>query len=263
MSLVFAAIAPHTPLLVPAIGKTNLKKLDKTKAALERLEEDLYASHPDMIIVISPHGAIIPDAFTVNFCDAYHTDLKEFGDLATKKTFKGETHLPYRIRQAAHEKNLRTILISHPNVDHGVSVPLLYLTAHSPNIPIMPIGFSNLDAKTHLDFGYIIKEQIMTTNRRIAVIASGDLSHALTTDAPAGFNAKGPEFDAKVQELLSSHNTTGLLQLAPELVGDAQECGFRTFLILMGILRDVHYSYESYAYEGPFGVGHLTANFVL
>ncbi len=263
MSLVFAAITPHTPLLVPAIGKTNLAKLEKTKKALERLEEELYAAHPDMILIISPHGTIVPDAFTVNFCDHYITDLKEFGDLSTKLPFKGETHLPYRIRQASHESGLKTILISNQMIDHGVAVPLIYLAAHMPNMPIMPIGFSNLDAKTHLDFGYVIKEQIMKTNRRIAVIASGDLSHALTTNAPAGYNAKGPEFDAKIQELLASRNTAGLLQLADSNLNDAAECGFRSFLILMGILRDVNYSYESYAYEGPFGVGHLTANFVL
>lgn len=263
MSLVFAAITPHTPLLVPTIGQSNAKKLEKTAYALGRLEEELYAAHPDMLIIISPHGAIIPDAFTVNFCDKYQTDLKEFGDLATKPEYKGETHLPYHIRQASQDNEIKTILISNPTLDHGVSVPLLYLLAHLPKLPIMPIGYSNLDWKQHLDFGYVIKEQIMKTNRRIAVIASGDLSHALSTEAPAGFNPQGPIFDAKVQEILSSHNTTGLLQLPPELLVDAAECGFRTFLILMGILRDINYKYESYAYENPFGVGHLTANFVL
>ena len=72
----------------------------------------------------------------------------------------------------------------------------------------------------------MLKEKIMDFNKRVAVIASGDLSHALSTDAPAGFNPAGAEFNAKIQELLSSRNTTGLLNLDPTLVQNASECGF-------------------------------------
>jgi len=40
----------------------------------------------------------------------------------------------------------------------------------------------------------MIAEKISETNKRVAVIASGDLSHALITSAPAGYNPAGPEF---------------------------------------------------------------------
>lgn len=263
MSLVFAALTPHTPLLIPSIGKTNLKKLEKTKSALEKMEEELYLSHPDTLIIISPHGTVMPEAFTVNFCTEYITDLKEFGDLSTKLTFKGEQHLPYHVRQSSYEHGLKTALISNPDLDYGTSVPLAYLTKHLKDIRIMPIGFSDADWKTHLDFGYVLKEQIMRTNRRVAVIASADLSHALTTNAPAGFNPHGREFDDRIQELLSSHNTTGMLNLSPDMIENAATCGFRSILIMMGVLRDVNYSYQSYAYEAPFGIGFLTAEFNL
>jgi MEMO1 family protein len=53
MSLVFAAISPHPPLLIPSIGKEAIKKIQKTKEALEKLEEDLYLSRPEIIIIIS------------------------------------------------------------------------------------------------------------------------------------------------------------------------------------------------------------------
>ena len=38
MSLVFAAITPHPPLLIPSIGKDVIKKVEKTKKALEKLK---------------------------------------------------------------------------------------------------------------------------------------------------------------------------------------------------------------------------------
>lgn len=264
MPLVFAAITPHPPLLIPSIGKESMKKLQKTQAALEKLEEDLYLSKPDILIVISPHSHHFADAFSVNLSEKYESDLREFGDLTTRMNFSGEIQLPYNIRSSTYENNqLHTIIINEPKLDYGAVVPLYFLVKHLPDIKILPVGLSELDPKLHMEFGSLIKEHIMNMNKRVAVIASGNLSHALETDAPAGFHKDGAIFDKKIQELLSTHNTTGLLTIEPELLKNSSECGFRAFLILMGILRDVNYRYESYAYEAPFGVGHLTANFVL
>jgi len=263
MSLVFAAISPHPPLLIPAIGKEEIKKIDKTKEALERLEEDLYLAKPDVILVISPHGSFFKDAFTIDFCPEYETDLREFGDISTKLNFKADTAFSSGLYEASKKNKIPLTAICERILDHGAVVPLFYLTKHLPKVNIVPIGFCNLDWKTHTDFGYMIKEEIMNSNRRIAVIASGDLSHALTTDAPAGFNPAGAEFDQKIQELLSTHNTVGMLQMDEKFLDNAAECGFRSFLILMGILRNVKYDFKLYSYESPFGVGYLTANFVL
>lgn len=264
MSLVFAAITPHPPLLIPTIGKEALPKLAKTAAAFARLEEDLYLAKPEVICIISPHGRLLSDAFTINFCKEYKTDLREFGDLTTRLKFKGGGHLASRIWQETKRASFKSVLISEPKLDHGVAVPLYYLTPHLPQVEILPIGFAtNLPAKIHLDFGTLLKEFIMKSSRRIAVVASADLSHALTSDAPAGFNARAAEFDAAVQELLATRNTAGLVQLDEGLVESAAECGLRSILILLGILRNMHYTFEAFSYEAPFGVGYLTANFVL
>lgn len=262
MSLVFAAFTPHPPLLIPTIGQEALKKVKKTQQAMQKLEEDMYLTRPDILIIISPHGGSFDDAFALNVCPRYETDLREFGDLTTKLTFAGEMTLATQISEAAKLHNLSLTMVSEPRLDHGAAVPLSQLTAHLPEIKLLPISFCGLDWKTHLNFGYLIKEQIMISNKRVAVIASGDLSHSLNSDAPAGFNAAGAEFDRKVQELLAANNTAGLLQLDSQLVHDAAECGFRSLLILLGILKNVEYVYQQYNYESPLGVGYLTANFV-
>ncbi len=263
MSLVFAAITPHPPLLIPTIGKDAIKKLEKTKAAMEKLEEDLYLAKPEVIFIITPHGNFFPDAFTINACTDFQSNLKEFGDLITNLKFKGDINLATSIRSVSKEQNIPTTLITETNLDHGCSVPLYYLAQHLPDVKIVQFGFSDLDAKAHLDFGYLIKEKILNTNKRIAVIASADLSHALATDSPAGFNPAGAKFDEKIQELLASHNTVGMMQIESETIKNSSECGFRSLLILLGILKDIDYTYRQYSYEAPFGVGYLTANFVL
>lgn len=263
MSLVYAAITPHPPLLIPSIGKDILKKLDKTKIALEKMEEELYLSKPDILIIISSHGAYFHDAFIMNVCPEFHTDLKEFGDLTTKLNFKGEMNLSAAIREKTKEEKIPTTMLSEPTLDHGCAIPLFYLTQHLPDIKLIPISFCGLDWKSHLDFGHLIKETILNTNKRVAVIASGDLSHALTTNSPAGYHVSGSKFDEKIQELLAHKNVSGMLQLEAEFVKNSSECGFRTFLILMGILQNINYTYHQHSYEAPFGVGYLTANFVI
>lgn len=261
MPLVFAAITPHAPLLLPSIGKETLPKLEKTKKALEKLEEDLYLSKPDVIVIISPHGNLINDAFTVNISSDFESDFKEFGDVTTKLTFHGEMSLASSMREEGMEKPFPIVLISEQTVDHGVSIPLHYLAQHLPEVTVLPIGFCSLDAKTHLDFGTFLKDRIMQSSKRVAVIASADLSHALTVEAPAQFHPEGPEFDTKIQELLVAKNIDSIAALDPQFVGNAKECGFRSILILLGVLRDFNYAYTPYAYEAPFGVGYLTANF--
>ena len=259
MSLVFAAITPHPPILLPTIGKDESKKVEKTKKAFLALEHQLYASHPDVVIVISPHGSFFADAFTINACPEYETDFKEFGDISTKLKFKGETSLAYKIRKLAFMQNLPTATISEQNLDHGSGVPLTFLTQHLKNFTLLQLGFCELPFKSHMEFGNVLQEIIQNSNKRVAVIASGDMSHALTSESPAGFSPEGKKFDAKIQELLAHQGVSGILQLTPEFIESAAECGLRSILILLGVLQGVRCSYRQLSYEAPFGIGYLTA----
>lgn len=262
MSLVFASIVPHPPLLIPNIGKDEIKKVKKTQQALEKLEEELYVAKPDAILIISPHASLFADAFTINAHTNFVSDFEQFGDFATKVNWQGAEQIAAKIGRLAKDQHLPVQLIGEGKLDHGAAVPLFYLTKHLPNIKILPLGYSALDVKTHLKFGELLKEIIMQSNKRIAVVASGDLSHGLTTDAPAGYSKVGAEFDAKLIELLETRNTLGIVNLDAQFVEEAAECGYRSFLILLGILKNMDYTFKNFSYEGPFGVGYLVGNFI-
>ena len=100
-------------------------------------------------------------------------------------------------------------------------------------------------------------------NKKIAVIASGDLSHCVTKDAPAGYSPRGKEFDEKLVELITNKNITGILKIDQGLIEEAGECGLRSIMILLGLLERINYTPEILSYEAPFGVGYLVANFKL
>ena len=62
MSLVFAAVTPHPPILIPTIGKAELATIANTKEAMEKLEQEFYLAKPNVVLIISPHSSIFPDA---------------------------------------------------------------------------------------------------------------------------------------------------------------------------------------------------------
>ncbi|HLC63725.1 MAG TPA: AmmeMemoRadiSam system protein B [Patescibacteria group bacterium] len=262
MPLVFGAICPHPPILIPNIGQENFKKLKKTKVALEELEGDLYSKKPDTIIVVSPHGRLMDETFTINHSPVLKADFEDFGDLETKMEFKNDLGLAYQLRERL-ESRLPVALTTEEKLDHGTAVPLYYLSQHLSGVKIIPVGYCLQSLEKNFEFGREIGNQLAKTNKRVAVIASGDLSHRLTAGAPAGYSDKGKEFDDQIKELLKQNKTQEILNLNPDLIEEAGQCGLRSIVILLGAFDGVNYQPEILSYEGPFGVGYLVANFKL
>lgn len=260
--LVFSAIMPHPPILIPNIGKENLNKLKKTNEALNLLEAEFIKTKPDTVIIITPHGDIYPDAFTINTMPDYQITFEDFGDFETTLNFKGNLRFINKFKEQIESKitmNLKSI----KNLDHGCGVPLYFLSRKFKNFSIIPITYSFQSYELHLEFGEQLKEAIYNTNERVAIIASGDLSHRLSPDAPAGFSPNARNFDKELIQLLKQKKIENLLNLDKKMIEDAGECGLRSFFILLGVLKDINYEFHVLSYEAPFGVGYLVGQFVL
>lgn len=260
--IIFACLVPHAPLLIPEVGKKNIDQLEETIKAYQYLEHELYATKPEVIIIISPHMPLREQAFTINQSPHLKANFNKFGDLITKLEFSNEIGLGYQIKESC-ETNLPIILTSQEELDYGSSVPLYYLAQHLPEIKIVNIGYSDLSNQDHLKFGEIIKEEINKSNKRVAIIASGDLSHKLHQDSPAGYSSRGQEFDQKIIKLLNTNQIEEIINLNKELVKEAGECGYRSLLILLGIIKNLNYQTEQLSYQSPFGIGYLVENFKL
>ena len=260
MSLVLASIVPHPPILIPTIGKDNIKQLKITQNSFEKLIKKLIEKKVDTIIIISPHGEFQTNAFTINFNPKLSCNFKDFGDFSTQKIWNLDIELAYKIKESL-ENAIPLQLNTNDFLDHGSSVPLFRLTENIKNIKIVPIHHSGLSLEEHYDFGRKLKKQILISNKNIAVIASGDLSHSLTKNSPAGYSSKGKKFDKKIIKLLSAKKIDKILSLDPQFINDAKECGLRPFLIQQGILKNINYKAKTLSYEAPFGVGYLVMDF--
>lgn len=261
MPIVFAAVVPHSPVLVPSVGKEHLKKLKKTVAAMKRLEHELYASHPDTILVVSPHGPVEADHFTLDLNEKYVCDLKDFGVFDVEVGCRADMRLISALKEHLEDKNVPFMLRSEPGLDYGVVVPLTYLAGHLQKYSVLPIYPALLPAKSHFEFGQAIQEVLMHSDRRVAVIASADLSHRLTRGAPAGYSPYGRKFDEKILTLIKERKHAAFLTFEPELASKAAQCGLPPLTIFSGILDGIDVAPEVLSYESPFGIGLATVHY--
>ncbi|MFC1788106.1 AmmeMemoRadiSam system protein B [Patescibacteria group bacterium] len=261
--LVFAAYTPHSPLLLPSIGQDNSDKLNVTTKAFEILSENLYLTHPETIIIISAHGSDQNKSFSINLYDHYGVDFKDFGDFSTQAKYSPDTQLIDTIQRQARKQEIPVNLISDPTLNHSTAVPLLLLTKQLKNFKIIPAAYSKHDSKTHLNYGRLLKEVVSDSSKRIAVIASGDLSHCLSTSAPMGFKKEGKIFDDSVIGAIEQMSTSQLISINSNTITEAHECGYRSLLILMGLIEHMNIKPEILSYEAPFGVGYLVTQFHL
>lgn len=262
MSLIFSAIVPHPPILIPKIGKENLSRLKDTQKAYQKLAKELSNNQIETILIISPHGLIQTDAFTMNLNPQFVGNFEEFGDFTTKLSWSGDIGLAYKIRERM-ETRAPLQLISEENLDYGATVPLYLLTQNIPNVKIIPLYYSGLPNDAHFKFGQLLNRELLYHKEQIAVIASGDLSHRLAKDAPAGYSSKGKKFDTKIIELLQKNKSQDIINLDHKLVTEAGECGLKSIIILLGILDGMKYEPQLLSYEAPFGVGYMVMNFKL
>src|SRR5207253_5967184 len=116
-----------------------------------------------------------------------------------------------------------------------------------------------LSGEDHLRFGRCVRAAIEKVGRRVAFIASGDLSHRLKRDAPAGYNANAHLFDEEVVDAIQRCATRRIVEIDQDMRRTAGECGYRSMLVAIGAAEGAESNCEVISYEAPFGVGYMVA----
>jgi AmmeMemoRadiSam system protein A len=265
------ALVPHPPIMVEGIGRgKDLEQVTASRAAMRELDQLLAAEEVETLVVFSPHGTVFSDAIAIYGDAKLRGSLRRFG-LNQEWTWETDLELATTISHLGREAGLPVYLTQEgetagegrgERLDHGVLAPLSFFSAGwMDQVRLVVIPLSYLPLEELYRFGRTIHEAADMLKRRIAVIASGDLSHCLQPGAPSGYDPRGQEFDTQLVALIRQNEVEPFFQLDPVLVEKAAECGFRSLIMLLGALDGFSFSATVHSYEGPFGVGYAVASF--
>jgi AmmeMemoRadiSam system protein A len=212
---------------------------------------------------MSPHAPAVGDAFVVDCCDRVSGSLEQFGD-SEVYDWPGDPELATAIIDRLDAVDLPSIgrdadaRLRPGWLDHASIVPLSFLEP-SQAVPVVVLSLSYRSYQEHRLLGEVVRECADALGRKVAFVASGDMSHRLKPGSSAGYTPRGAELDAAILELVQSGHLADLMGLDPELVEAGGECGLRSLIALGGFAAEEIVPTRVLAYEGPWGVGYLTA----
>ena len=257
--LVFVGIAPHPPVMVPDVGGAMANEVRASIDALRDLTERIKASGAETVIIISPHAPLEASAFVAYDGPQLRGDFANFRAPQAIVEAPLDEELLDTIKDSAMKKHFPVVRLKSCKLDHGTAVPLYFLFRNGWRGRVVALGYSFLSNEDHILFGKCVARAVEKVGRSVAFIASGDLSHRLTTSAPAGFHPNAHLFDQEVVEALRAGEPERIININSNLRRLAGECGYRSMLVAFGVAVESEPFYEVLHYEAPFGVGYLVA----
>lgn len=258
MAILAAYMAPHPPMIVPAVGQGSEKQVEATRAAYVRVAEEIAALKPETIIISSPHATMYADYFHISPGREAEGSFAQFRAPQARFRETYDDALAQAIERLAKENAFPagTLGQREKALDHGVMVPLYFIRQQYTSFRLVRIGLSGLPLEDHYRLGQIIQSAVQETGRRAVFVASGDLSHKLQRYGPYGFSAEGPEYDRRIMDVCGRAAFGELFDFSEAFCERAAECGHRSFVIMAGALDGLAVEAKRLSHEDVTGVGY-------
>ena len=257
--IVAGALVAHPPILLPEVGGAQSERVRATADAIRELDGILATVDATLAIVISPHSPSSMTSLPVRRAARAAGNLSRFRAPQVRVEAQVDVMLAAALVVDGQRAGFSLTWAEETDLDHGVVVPLHSLPRTMANKRCLFLGVSGWPLHRFIEFGTWLQHRLR--DRSAVLIASGDLSHRLTPDAPYGFRPEGPIFDRLVIDALRARQWDRIEGLDPDLVDVAGECGLRPLAILLGAGRAAGLNSRVLSYEGPFGVGYPVVAF--
>lgn len=257
-SIRFAALMPHAPILVPAVAGPRAGA-SRTTAAMRDVAERLGGHSIDTVVLISPHSPRRRNAFGLWGGSVLAGSLGQFGAPDASIELPNDLEFVPALSKAAAKRGVALWSIQPGLLDHGAVVPLWFLTEGGWNGRTVILSLNHPGDGGLDDLGAALREAAERCGRRVAVIASGDMSHRLTRDAPGGHHPRAAQFDRALIDGLKTASYQSFREFDETLQQDAGEDALDSTRIALAAADWKADGHEVLSYEGPFGVGYGVA----
>ncbi len=245
--------------MVPEVGGAASGEVRGSINAMAELTRRIIESGAETVVLISPHAPLDASAFVAYHSSKLSGDFANFRAPNTRVEFSSDDDVLEAIAGFAAEEDYEVMNLQDHPLDHGSAVPLYFLDRNGWSGRVVVLGYSFLSNEDHVKFGRCIRSAADEIGRPIAFVASGDLSHRLKPDAPAGYNPAAHRFDNEVVDAIHDNSPHRIIEIDHDLRRTAGECGYRSMLVGLGATEELPSACEVLNYEAPFGVGYLVA----
>lgn len=259
MTIVCAALMCHAPIVVPAIAGSNAEQCSTTTAAMTRVAREVVAHRPDRIVIVSPHAPRRPRSFGLCVAPTIRGDFLRFGHAQIRLTMPGAPEAAETIERLARRAGLDIATLDGRDLDHGTMVPLWFLAKAGYVGSVLVVALPYPGAANESRFGHALAEAASAMGERWAVVASGDMSHRLSADSPAGYEPRARAFDSDFVRRVRRGELLAALRPDPELRELAGEDVVQSTEVAAAAVGFEPRGLEVVGYEAPFGVGYLEA----
>jgi aromatic ring-opening dioxygenase catalytic subunit (LigB family) len=236
-NLVFAGGCSHVPDLLARPEIDPADSVERLLNGYKRLAEKLSAVKPDVVIVTADchFQSFQSGAFVVGIGAQHQGSMAFFKRPEISLTLNGDPELASAIARGIRAGGLEVEEAPRVDLDHGLIVPLRLILPR-PNLPVIPIitqparTFSPFGARA---FGDILRNVIEASGKRVAILATGGLSHWLD---PGKFGTVDVEFDSYILEMLKAGRGLDLGNLEPYPLLEHGQYEFLNWLIMLGLV---------------------------
>lgn len=245
--------------MVPEVGGKAIEEVRASIDAMRELTERLISSGAETLVLISPHAPLEARAFVAYQGDTLKGSFANFRAPETEIEVALDKELLSAITVVAMRQGYKIVPISGHELDHGTTVPLYFFQRKGWRGKVVSLGYTFLSNQDHIRFGTCIRTAADLQVKPVALVASGDLSHRLKVNAPAGYHEDAHLFDDEVVSAINASEPDRIVDIDSNLRSRAGECGYRSMLVAIGASADLPRNCEVLSYEAPFGVGYMVA----
>src|SRR2546427_7514790 len=202
MTLVYACIAPHGGEIIPElVSKSMLRRFEETRAGMRVLARRILESHPQTIVIASPHNLRLVSRIAVVVSENSSGTLRGSSNRSVSLRARCDVDFGKMVVGQAEKEGLPVVganygtaagSSSDMQMDWGTLVPLWFvLKERKLKSKILIVTPSReIPLRTNFVFGRLLGRLMNKDRKRSFVfIASADQAHAHSRTGPYGFSA--------------------------------------------------------------------------
>ena len=263
MAVVFACAASHASGITAWTEAAPKEQADKIIGSYHKLQAMLDATKPDALLAISvEHWANFflnqMPTFCIGRADHYDGPVEEWLRIS-KSRIPGDSQLSAELLDGCLEAGFDLSFSDELLFDHATMLPIHFLTPRM-DIPVVPLILNTLtppmpSPKRCYALGRVLGETLEKHSKRIAIVATGGLSH---WPGEAKHGKINIPFDKRFLDILTTGDRSQLAGYTHEEINIEAGSGgheIRTWITLANALPDWKTTLLAYEPVVPWATG--------